>query len=72
MPIFIRENFSSLAICKSSCKLSMYKLAFKFLDFLEIPEILETHRHKEFTLQQNRKIKMLQIMVLSSDREIKG
>lgn len=50
----------------------MYKLAFKFLDFLEIPEILETHRHKEFTLQQNRKIKMLQIMVLSSDREIKG
>lgn len=50
----------------------MYKLAFKFLDFLEIPEILETHPHKEFTLQQNRKIKMLQIMVLSSDREIKG
>ena len=42
-----------------------------FLLFPQIPATLETHVHKKINPQHNRKIKMSQIMVFCSDREIK-
>ena len=47
------------------------KNAFKFA-FPESPEILETHAQKTFNLQHNCEIKMPQIMVFWSDREVKN
>ena len=39
-------------------KIDIRVLVFKFLAFLEIPEILETHAHKKVNLQHNCKIKL--------------
>ena len=47
-----------------------FKLAFRFLAFPEIPEILKTHSHKKFNLQQNLEIKMSRIVIFWPDHEM--
>ena len=53
----------------SGCATNVFKLAFRFLVFPKIPEILETLAHKKSNLQHYRKIKMLWIVVFWSDCE---
>ena len=50
---------------------NVFKYAFRFHAFLEIPEMLETYAHKKFNFQRYRVIKMSWIIVFSSNREIK-
>ena len=50
---------------------NVFKLAFRFHAFLEIPEILETHVHRKFDFQYYREAKMSQIIVFWYNRKIK-
>ena len=56
----------NLGIAKKKRDKNVFKLAFRFLAFPEIPKRLETSTHKKFNLQRNRKVKMSRIMVFSS------
>ena len=46
-------------------------LLLRLLAFPKISEKVDTHEHKKVNHQHNREIKILQIMVSWSDREIK-
>ena len=48
-----------------------FNLAFRFLAFPEIPEILETHAHKKLNFQHNRKISMSRIMLFCQTTKLK-
>ena len=49
----------------------VFKVAYRFLAFPEIPEILDTQAIKNHNLQHNRKIKMPRNVVFRLNREIK-
>ena len=46
-------------------------LSLRILAFPKISEKVDTHEHKKVNHQRNREIKISQIMVFWSDREIK-
>ena len=50
---------------------NVFKLAFKFHAFPEIPKMLETRAHKKLSFQHYHETKMLQIIVFWSIREVK-
>ena len=50
---------------------NVFKLAFRFPAFPEIPETLETQTHTKLNFQNHRGTKMLQIIVFWSTSEIK-
>ena len=49
---------------------NVFKLPFRFHDFPEIAEILETRTHKKFDFQHYRDTKIPQIKVFWSNREM--